>query len=761
MQAPGGPGAPARWGPGRKQAFGTSPGISSKVWLTIANGNLSEVFFPSLDRPALHELRFFVAAPGIPPVDDASDADHSLRWSKPGVPAFEVFSSHDEYHLSKEYLVDPELNGCIIAGNFNPELPDLKLYLMATPHLDPRSLGNDAIVSAGSPPALLARTGDVHIAVCGPFVRGSVGYRDSSDIFVDLHDGDGEMNATYSSAGPGNVALGAQLGIEAGAFQVSVGFAHSRPDAEEVARELLRRGAAASRSALEEEWRKQSDLPRRLAQVAGDGGDLATASWTVLKSLEDKEQRGGFVAAPGSPWGEGNGDGNHVYNLVWARDLYQMTTALLDAGDPEPAARALRHLARVQRPDGSWSQNWRLSGRAHWRGVELDQTAYPIILAGRLKAAEALDWDPYPQLVRQAAVFLVNTGPRTPLDRWEDAGGLSPSTLAAMVAALTCAAEFAQAAGEHVAAGHLQGVADYWADRVEAWCFSEGQGHYVRLGDDPEAGPPASAVLSADFLELVRLGVRPPDHPAVVASLAKVDEELLYVSPVGPVWRRYRGDRYGEQDDGSPWPQTAGEGRGRAWPLLAGERAQYEFIRGGGAQVAQLARAYEAFAGPGLMLPEQIWDGEAVPERGLRPGTPTNSASPLGWAHSEYLKLLSTIANSRCGDRLESVVGRYCAEAPFEPPFVWSAAHAIGSFASGRRVRLQLREEATIRWSADDWASFKETQTVDIGLGLHVAELPTQIMRPGAAMSWTAHYGERWEGVNHTLTCRQSTDTAH
>jgi len=174
MEAPGGPGSPPSWGPGRKQAFGSSPGISSKVWFTLAKGNLSEVFYPTLDRPALHELRFLVAAPGIPPVDDAVQADHSFRWAKAGVPAIEVFSSHAEYHLSKEFVVDTELQALLIAGDFNPELPDLRLYLMATAHLSRFGLGNDALITAGQPPALITRQGDVHIAVCGPFDRASV-----------------------------------------------------------------------------------------------------------------------------------------------------------------------------------------------------------------------------------------------------------------------------------------------------------------------------------------------------------------------------------------------------------------------------------------------------------------------------------------------------------------------------------------------------------------------------------------------------------
>lgn len=750
MEAPGGPGAPPSWGPGRKQAFGSSPGVSSKLWLTLARGNLSEVFYPSLDRPALHELRFIVAAPGIPPVDDAVEATHSIRWAKPGVPAFEVFSSHHEYHLNKEFLVDTELHALLIAGNFNPELPDLRLYLLATPHLNRFGIGNDAAVTGSVPPALIARQGDVYMAICGPFDRASAGYRDSSDLFVDLHDNEGEMANTYDSAGPGNVAVGAQLALHAGAFQVAVGFARSRPDAEEAAREMLRRGAVATRAALEEAWRRQADLPVRVRQVAGDGGVLAGASLTVLKCLEDKEQRGGFVAAPGAPWGESNHDGNHVYNMVWSRDLYQVATALIDVGDVEPATRALRHLARVQRPDGAWPQNWQLNGRPHWTGTELDEAAYPILLAHRLKTVKALDWDPYPQLIRRAAQYLIRYGPSTPLDRWEDAGGLSPSTLAASVAALVAAAEFANGAGEHLAAAHFLHVADYWADRVEAWCYSGDHGHYVRLATDPETGPGPGAVLSVDFLELVRLGVRPPSHPAVLSSLAKVDAELLFVGSGGPAWRRYQGDAYGELPDGSPW--QAG-GVGRPWPVLAGERAQYEFLAGSG-RITDLARAYESFAGPGLMLPEQIWDGPPLPARDLLPGLATHSAAPLGWAHAEYLKLLSTIANQRCGDLLPAVQQRYCGDPPHEPAFVWSAAHPIRSFQHGRRVKVQLLEAATLRWSADEWLSYKESRSIDTTLGFHVAELPTQIMRPGAVMAWTVHYADRWEGRNYTLACR-------
>ena len=752
MLAPGSPGAPPSWGPGLKQAFGAAPGLESKVWFTLARGNLSEVFFPSLRQPTLHELRFLVAAPGAPPVDDAAEADHSLRWLRPGVPAFSVFSSHDEYHLSLNFVVDPDRSALLIAGAFNPELPDLRLYLMATPHVVPGSEGNEAEVLALDPPVLLARQGDIHIALVGPFARASAGYRDSSDLWVDLNDSDGAMSATYGRAGPGNVTLGAELALHSGAFQVAVAFAHARADAEEIALEVLRKGTAAVTQAFEKAWTALPDLPPRLAQVSGDGGNLARASLAVLRCLEDKDARGAFVAAPGAPWGELNRDGNHVYHLVWSRDLYHQATALVEAGDTAPAVRALRHLARMQRATGEWPQNWTLDGRPHWRAVELDEVALPVLLAWKLAVAGALDWDPYPELVRPAAVYMLSHGPLTQLDRWEDAGGLSPSTLAVTVSALIASAEFAHLAGDHVAAAHLRVVADYWADRIEAWCFSEARGHYVRLAADPDAGAATGGVLSIDFIELVRHGIRDAHYPAVARSLAAVDAELLSRTPAGPAWRRYVGDRYGEAEDGSPWPVAGAGGVGRPWPLLVGERAHLELLRG--EQIAALVRAFEAFAGPGLMLPEQVWDGPAIPQRGLQPGIANGSAAPLGWAHAEYLKTLNSLASGRSGDQLEQVRRRCIIDPPEDPPFVWSQAHAVRTFAAGRRVKIQLDQPAVVRWSADDWATWKESPTVDTTLGFHVAELPTQIMRPGAVMGWTAHFKDGWEGRNHTLTCR-------
>jgi glucoamylase len=733
------------WGPGRKVAFGAAPGSKSKVWYTLADGTLSEVFFPFLDRVALHELRFFVAAGGAPPVDDAADAQHSVSWITPGIPAFRVDSTHHEYRLTKEIFSDPEENAILVAATFTPELPDVRLYLQASAHWQPGTEGNFASIIDTHPPALLMRQQEVWICIVGPFSRATAGYFRSSDVQIDLNDGDGRLTYLYDRAGPGNVTVGAEVGIRAGSFQLAIGFAHTRADAEEVARNALQKGAGNVRQAFERAWRSQPEIPQALAKVSGDEGNLARASFAVLHCLEDKSHAGAFIAAPAAPWGETNHDGNHVYHLVWPRDLCRIATALLDAGDSDAALRAFRHLQVHQRPDGGWYQNWFLDGTPHWTSTELDQVALPMLLAWRLGVAGCLDHDPYPTMVRPAAQFLIREGPMTVLDRWEDLGGLSPSALAACISALIVAGEFAHEAGEHVAASHLRAVADYWNDRVERWC-STPSGQYVRLAGDPDNRPTEGSV-APEFLELVRYGLRRPKDERVLRSLQAVDELLKANLPSGPSWRRYVGDRYGEQEDGLPWN---GDGIGRAWPVLTGERARHFFSMG--LSATELVRSLEGFAGQSLMLPEQLWDGPDVPSRGLQFGRPNGSAMPLGWAHAEYLELLVTIALAGFPDIVMPARRRYTEGSAHDPAFVWSHKHQITRIAPGRRLRVQLPRPGAVHYTFDDWQTFIDVEATDTTLGVWVAEVPCNRLPSGTEFSWTAHYVTGWEGKNFTMT---------
>jgi glucoamylase len=365
--------------------------------------------------------------------------------------------------------------------------------------------------------------------------------------------------------------------------------------------------------------------------------------------------------------------------------------------------------------------------------------------------ANALERDPWPGLVRRAVRYLVTNGPSTGLDRWEDAGGLSPSTLGASIAALSAGAAMASEAGEKDAAAHLLAVADYWNDRLEAWCYLRPFRHFVRLNFDPDSQPSRDAAVGVEFMEVVRRGLRRPDHPTIEHSVNTADALLRADFPVGPAWRRYVGDRYGETADGHPWRVDTGVGR--PWPLLTAERGQLAHALG--EPVAPYLRALEAFAGPELLLPEQVWDDEDLPERGLYNGGPTGSARPLGWAHAEYLKLLSAVALANRPEVVDPARRRYAETSPDQPPLIWHQRHPFKTFPAGRQVLIQLEQPGLVRWSGDGWATHRDAELRPAGLELYVAELPTGIMRPGAAIEWTPRHPSGWEGGNRALTCAQ------
>ena len=360
-------------------------------------------------------------------------------------------------------------------------------------------------------------------------------------------------------------------------------------------------------------------------------------------------------------------------------------TALLASGYARTPERALIYLAATQLPSGGFYQNFWIDGEPFWRGVQLDESAFPVILAWRLHEHGAVrDFDPYP-MVLNAARYLVERSPVTPQERWEECAGYSPSTLAACIAGLVCAAQFARQRGDGDTATFLEDYADFLESHVEAWTVTT-QGslvpgiteHYIRILpadpndpcplEDPNTGIvtmantepgkpyqfPAKDVVDAGFLELVRYGIRKAGTPLMEDSLRVVDAVLKVETPAGPCWRRYNNDGYGQRPDGGPFTDW---GRGRAWPLLTGERGHYELAAGRDAK--PYIRAMEGFASRGGMLPEQIWDAGDIPGKELFFGRPTGSAMPLMWAHAEYVKLLRSVRDGVVFDRVAAVADRY------------------------------------------------------------------------------------------------------
>src|SRR5208282_4463732 len=121
--------------------------------------------------------------------------------------------------------------------------------------------------------------------------------------------------------------------------------------------------------------------------------------------------------------------------------------------------------------------------------------------------------------------------------------------------------------------------------------------------------------------------------------------------------------------------------RGRAWPLLIGERGHYEVAAG--RDPLPLLEAMCRMASPGGMLPEQIWDAPSIPERALIFGRPTGSAMPLAWTHAEYIKLVASRALKRPFDRPQAVWQRYGGERRKASWAIWCEHAAISEIAAG------------------------------------------------------------------------------
>jgi glucoamylase len=282
------------------------------------------------------------------------------------------------------------------------------------------------------------------------------------------------------------------------------------------------------------------------------------------------------------------------------------------------------------------------------------------------------------------------------------------------------------------------------------------KGGFVAIKNRPPSESCAFAALtiSVDALALVRFGLRPADDPRIVSTVKVIDAVLKVVTPRGPAWRRYNGDGYGEHDDGSPFDGT---GVGRAWPLLTGERGHYEVAAGHLDAAEQLARAIQMLAGNSQLLPEQVWDGPDMPERELFLGQASGSARPLVWAHAEYLKLRRSLADGRVFDQPPQTVARYVTAGKRTTPYaVWRFNNKIRTMLAGRILRIETLSPAIVHWSADGWERIQDSTTVDTGLDVYVADLPTTALLSGALVDITFYWPEaaRWENRDFRIVIR-------
>jgi glucoamylase len=777
------PGIEPRWTHGGKDGVGTAYAASSRVWFTFWNGVITEVYYPTVDRPQIRDLQYLITDGKSFFHDEKRDLKSTLERLADHVLGYRCTNSDPagRYAIVKEIIADPHL-ACILQhtklSGDESLLSQLRLYALCAPHLEVGGWGNNGTVArvAGRTVLIAERKGTwLALAATVPFSRVSCGYVGNSDGWTDLAD-NFQMDWEFDCAPDGNIALTGELELTSTReFTLGLAFGNSQHHAVSTLFQSLSTPFAEHEKRYAEQWGRTADGILSLEKSSGDGGNLYRASCNLLLAHEDKSYPGAFIASLSIPWGEAVGDEDQGgYHLVWTRDMVNSANAMLAAGDRTTPMRALIYLFVSQQENGGFAQNFWIDGEPYWRGVQLDEVAFPILLAWRLQREGALqDFDPYPMVLR-AAAYLVRHGPLTPQERWEEVSGYSPSTLASNIAALICAACMARERGDKATANYMEEYADFLECHVESWTVTtEGTllpgvpRHYLRIlperadnqspAEDPNQGNitianlqpgaqsvfPAKEIVDAGFLELVRHGVRRPDDPIIVDSLKVVDAVLKVETTSGPCWRRYNHDGYGQRDDGGAF---VGWGQGRAWPLLTGERGHYELAAGNNTK--PFVRAMERFASATGLLPEQAWDAPDRPDVFMYCGRPTGSAMPLMWAHAEYIKLLRSVRDARVSDLIPEVASRYIGARADRQLFeVWKFTRQVRSVKRGYVLRIQAQASFRLHWSADEWNTVNDTSSSVTTLGVEFADIPIAASQQASirfAFFWTT--SNSWEG---------------
>ena len=684
--APGKPGIPHTWAPGLKQAIGTSFETSasprSPVWFTLAQGILTESAYPSIDQPQMGDFQMLVTDGKSRLSEQRRDVISEVRYAPQGA-AIEVRGVDRDgwYSFEQQYVTDPELPVIRIRTVFRPARPGLRVHVLFKPAhqntgaddiawTDSQTLLSESRPSTLTPPFPVRKFDPAGAAIVTStgFLQASAGYVGASDGWQDLQK-NFRMTQRYLQAGPGNVALLGELKLPGLrlespepllpiAFEFAVGFGPNARAAALNARQSLAQSPFEQvRENYEAGWRnwlRTLDMQGRALLARHEGSRLSAL---VIKMHEDKLNPGAIVASlskPGIPDSDRAGDSLGGYHLVWPRDLYHAAMGLLAAGDSRTPRAVIDYLIKTQKADGSWHQNFWTDGSPYWTGIQLDEIAFPILLARQLVKHGVLESQSLDSGVRsmilQSARFIVKNGPRSQQDRWEEIGGYIPSTLAAQISALKAASMLLP---EHPEFARL---AQAWDSKIEEWTFvnssQTGRNYYLRAspGGKPNdreemdlangAGRAmASSILDGGFLELVRLGLRNADDWRIQSTLQLYeDAEYLDISSKtdpstgARSYRRYNRDFYGEKRVGG------------YWPLLAGERGHHALAAGDLPRARAQLNLLESQTLPSGMIPEQTRTVASPADAGL------GVACPLVWAHAEALRLRRSIRDGRVFD---------------------------------------------------------------------------------------------------------------
>lgn len=640
-----------RWADSAKEAVGTAFGHrSSPVWFTVGKGILNEVYYPRIDIAQVGDSQLLFSNVGHARfIEEKRDFTHRVTHPQ-AIPRPIIksrFESDGEIiEFTKEIVTDPTSPVLRIRYRFSALPQKTRVFILHKP-----TAANDGAHDRGK--VLVSNTGTMVFNACdsqeaghcqslatsASVIRASVGIVGETDGWQDLSR-HGRMVNEIEQNGPGNIALTAEIKPDE-EFEIAISFGANQQESSKRLSKSAKDLFTDTLRNYDDGWQQYHDKLLNKAWLESVPAALKEdLLWNVsiIKTHEDKSNPGAIIASlsiPYIPSGEGHPDGKDTggYHLVWPRDLFKSAIALLRMGDVNSALDAFKFMMRMER-NGRMSQNTWVDGRPFWTGEQMDQEAFPVLLAHELKQAGAsVDDSTTKAFIERRVARLRDSSGWTGQERWEEAGGFSPNTIAVMAAALS-------RAGDDAAAKRLLDIAllktvssrgPLSSNPYFIRIAQNGQpdaGHYLHIAN---GGPalPEYQVVDGGFIEWLRWFPLPAQYfgeAGVRLDQIIANSLTVYDNPNNgvadwfndiPLYRRYTADAYGLNRRGGPWPILTAE---RALPTLrADPKNGLKYVH----DVRQLW-------GPGDLCPEQL-----SPDLSPMP----YGASPLVWCHAEMIEL--------------------------------------------------------------------------------------------------------------------------
>jgi glucoamylase len=606
----GGPGASSYFDLARKDCLGTAENTTSKVWYTVADGVLSDVYEPTVDNTNVGTLQYAVTDGSTFTDLQTRDMTYTVQSDDSGMAC--TITSTDAKHgfqLKTTYITDPARDTVLMSTRLSAtpgsstDIHKLQVFARLDAHVNgdggggtQNAGGNTGVVdpTTGIPVVYSTNTTTqaanrtyavpTYMALTSTSAgQSSVGYAGTASDGLTQLDASHALTPTTSAPDGHIVATEDVTPAHGEDFTLALGFGRTQAQAEQTATESLQQPFQSVQRAYTDTWSAYDrSLNRPPAKVPGQAKQTIEKTYyldaNVLKASEDKTFSGAVVASLASPWGQAVNAGDDVngepvyygsYREIFARDSYEAFTGFLADGDLATArAQAEFLLDDQQLPTGEIPRNSLLNGKAapDTGGDQLDETADPILMAylAGLGGDDAL-WTEH---IKPAADFLVAHGPSYGVERWEEQSGYSPSTIAAEIAGLTAAAAIATQHGDKADAAVYQATADDFQRNVQNWTVTSTgpdstSPYFLRLSKtgDPNAaisyslsnGGPTVAqdtVIDGGFQELVRLGELSPGDPAFTNSLSVLDDTISVDTPSGTGYYRYGTDAADGSADG-------------------------------------------------------------------------------------------------------------------------------------------------------------------------------------------------------------------